>query len=291
MTEAVRLPAVAGLFYEGDARALRADVERHLELPGRARRTATEWRALVLPHAGHVYSGAVCGAGVGAVEFPATVLLLGPNHHGAGAGVALSEAAAWRTPLGDVPLAGGLAEELRRASPLIRTDESAHRREHALEVILPFLQVARPGLSVACLTLGEPELAVCLEVGRAIAEAVTRIEARGERVGIVVSSDLNHYLPRERNREKDDRAIDALLLGDPSELFTRVLLRERISMCGVLPATALLAALKDLPPTRPRLVARADSGDAFGDTGRVVGYAALLWETFTGTNESERKEC
>lgn len=291
MTEAVRLPAVAGLFYEGDARALRADVERHLGAPDGPRRASAAWRALLLPHAGHVYSGAVCGAGVGAVELPATVLLLGPNHHGTGAGVALSGAAAWRTPLGDVPLAAGLAEELRRASSAILTDEAAHHREHALEVILPFLQAARPGLSVACLTLGEPDLSVCLEVGRAVAEAVTRVEARGERVGIVVSSDLNHYLPRERNREKDGRAIDALLRGDPSELFERVLVRERISMCGVLPATALLAALTKLPPTRPRLVARGDSGDAFGDTSRVVGYAALLWETRTEPDGSERKEC
>ena len=291
MTEIVRLPAVAGLFYEGDARALRTDVERYLEAPEKPRRSASEWRALLLPHAGHVYSGAVCGAGVSAVELPATILLLGPNHHGTGSGAALSGAESWRTPLGDVPLAAGLAEELRRASPAIRTDEAAHRREHALEVILPFLQVARPGLSIACVTLGEADLSVCLEVGRAIAEAVTRVETRGERVAIVVSSDLNHYLPRERNREKDDRAIDALHRGDPSELFDRVLLRERITMCGVLPATALLAALRDLPPTRPRLVARADSGDAFGDTGRVVGYAALLWETRTEPDGSERKEC
>lgn len=291
MTEAVRLPAVAGLFYEGDARALRTDVERYLGAPERVRRMAPEWRALLLPHAGHVYSGEVCGAGVGAVELPETVLLLGPNHHGTGSGVALSGATAWRTPLGDVPLAGGLAEELRNASPAIRTDEAAHRREHALEVIVPFLQVARPGLSIACLTLGEPDLSVCLEVGRAVAEAVTRVETRGERVAIVVSSDLNHYLPRERNREKDDRALDALLSGDPAELFARILVRERISMCGVLPATALLAALRHLPPTRPRLVARADSGDAFGDTSRVVGYAALLWEARTEPDGSERKEC
>lgn len=291
MTEAVRLPAVAGLFYEGGARALRTNVEQYLEAPDSPPRPAAAWRALLLPHAGHVYSGAVCGAGVGAVELPSTVLLIGPNHHGTGAGFAISEASAWRTPLGDVPLARGLAEELRAVCPAIRADEEAHRREHALEVILPFLQVARPGLSIACLTLGEPDLSACLEVGRAVAEAVTRVEARGERVGIVVSSDLNHYLPRERNREKDDRAIDALLLGDPSELFSRVLLRERISMCGVLPATALLSALRDLAPTRPRLVARADSGDAFGDTSRVVGYAALLWETRTEPNGSERKEC
>jgi AmmeMemoRadiSam system protein B len=102
-----------------------------------------------------------------------------------------------------------------------------------------------------------------------------------------VSSDLSHYLPRERNREKDDRALDALLAGDPVELFDRVLSRERISMCGVLPATALLEALKSLPPSRPRLLARGDSGNAFGDTSRVVGYAAVIWETRREAGEME----
>ena len=89
---------------------------------------------------------------------------------------------------------------------------------------------------------------------------MSRLEAGGGRVALVVSSDLNHYLPREENRGKDDRALDALLGGDPAELFDRVLLRERISMCGVLPATALLEALRGLPPRRPRIVARGDSG-------------------------------
>jgi hypothetical protein len=116
---------------------------------------------------------------------------------------------------------------------------------------------------------------------------VARLESAGARVALVVSSDLNHFLPREGNRAKDDRAIDALLGGDPAELFDRVLRRERISMCGVLPATALLEALRHLPPTTPRLLARGDSGDASGDTDRVVGYAALVWETVPGTGEKE----
>lgn len=292
MSDSVRLPAVAGLFYEGDARALRADVGSYLSAAPAPRVPAHAWRALLLPHAGHVYSGGVCGAGVGAVELPQTVLLLGPNHHGSGAAVALSGAAAWRTPLGDVPVARSLVEELLAAGAPLRRDDAAHGREHSLEVILPFLQVSRPDVAVACLSIAEPDLDLCLAVGRGVARAVARLEGRGERVALLVSSDMNHYLPRERNREKDDRALDALLRGDPAELFDRVLLRERISMCGVLPATALLEALRGLPPAVPRLLARADSGDASGDTSRVVGYAAVLWESRldTGTEERERME-
>ena len=291
MSGSVRPPAVAGLFYEGGARALRTEVERYLSATPGPRLAAEAWRAVLLPHAGHVYSGVVCGAGLAGVELPPALLLVGPNHHGEGEGVSLSDAGAWRTPLGDVPRADGLARELLDASPAIRLDDRAHRKEHSLEVILPFLQVARPDAAVACLSLGEPDLDLCREVGRAIAAAVGRREAAGERVAIVVSSDLNHFLPRERNREKDERALDALLAGDPVELFDRVLLRERISMCGVLPATALLEALRALPPTAPRLVARGDSGDAFGDASRVVGYAAVLWENRMATDGSERKEC
>jgi len=287
LSETVRLPAVAGLFYEGDARALRAEVEGYLSVASAPRLPAAAWRAILLPHAGHVYSGGICGAGVGAVELPSTVLLIGPNHHGEGAGVALSDAPAWRSPLGDVPVARALVDELVAAGPSLRLDGRAHQREHSLEVIVPFLQAARPDISIAFLSLGEPDLDVCLGVGRAVARAVTRLEAGGERVALVVSSDLNHYLPRGKNRVKDDRALEALMGGDPVELFERVLLRERISMCGVLAATALLAALRNLPATRARLVARGDSGDAFGDTSRVVGYAAVLWESCTKPEEME----
>ena len=287
MSEAVRTPAVAGLFYEAGARALRTEVTGYLSGAAPPRIPEAAWRALLLPHAGHVYSGAVCGAGVGAVEVPGTVLLLGPNHHGEGAAVALSDAAAWRTPLGDAPVARGLVEELLAAGAGIRLDGAAHAREHSLEVIVPFLQASRPDVSISCLSLGEPDLDACLEVGRAVARAVTRLEAAGGRVALVVSSDLNHYLPREANRRKDDRALGALLGGDPVELFDRVLSRERISMCGVLPATALLSALRALPHVVPRVLARGDSGDAFGDTSRVVGYAAVIWEARPATGEME----
>ncbi len=203
---------------------------------------------------------------------------------GSRAANSLSPAAAWRTPLGDVPASAHLAADLLSLCPEIREDEVAHRDEHSLEVILPFLQKAAADLSIVCVSIGEPELALCLAVGDAVAGAVRRAQERGERVAIVVSSDLNHYLPRTQNRMKDDRALAALKGGEPQAFFEAILGRERISMCGVLPATALLRALEILGTAPPRIVAQGDSGDAFGDLSRVVGYAAVLWEAAAGTD-------
>jgi len=278
----VRPPAVAGTFYEAEPARLRLTVDRLLAARRGTPRPAGSWRALLLPHAGHVYSGGIAAAGVASVVWPKTVLLLGPNHHGLGSAAALSPDDAWKTPLGEVPRSEALAKDLLALCPALEEDGVAHRLEHSLEVIVPFLQVAAPGLSMVCVSIGEPDPALCLAVGEAVAGAVQRAEARGESVAVVVSSDLNHFLPRERNRAKDDLALAALRAGDPRAFFTTIHERERISMCGVLPATALLRALQILGTAPAAIVAQGDSGDAFGDLTRVVGYAAVLWEKPAG---------
>ncbi|HEV8268502.1 MAG TPA: AmmeMemoRadiSam system protein B [Thermoanaerobaculia bacterium] len=275
----MRPPAVAGLFYDADPVSLEKTVRQCLSPEPQETLSENEWSAVLLPHAGHVYSGRIAGAAIARLSWPSTVLLIGPNHRGTGARVALSPASAWRTPLGDVPAALELRDELLAASDAIQEDSRAHAEEHSLEVIVPFLQVVSPGSRALFLSIAEPDLPLCLSVGRAVAKAVASAASRGERVALVVSSDLNHYLPREANRKKDDRAVDALLRGDPEELFDRILVEERISMCGVLPATAALEALRRLPPTVPEVVAHGDSGDASGETGRVVGYASIIWKT------------
>lgn len=282
MKKAVRAPAVAGTFYEGAPARLSATVGRLLAPHTAPRVPVNRFRALLLPHAGHVYSGGIAAAGVASVAWPSTVLLLGPNHHGVGAAAALSPFAAWRTPLGDVPANTAVAADLLSLCPEMREDEAAHRNEHSLEVILPFLQKTATDLSIVCVSIGEQDLSLCLAVGDAVAGAVRRAGERGERVAIVVSSDLNHYLPRAQNRMKDDRALTALRGGQPQAFFETILGKERISMCGVLPATALLRALEVLGAAPPRIVAQGDSGDAFGDLSRVVGYAAVLWEAAEG---------
>lgn len=278
MNESVRPSAVAGLFYEAAPERLRNQVERLLGGDRVGRLKADQWRAMLLPHAGYVYSGRLAARAVSSVSWPKRAILLGPNHIGAGARVALSPSDAWQTPLGAIRLDPGLRDGLLGASSAFESDRLAHRDEHSLEVLVPFLQIVSPELSIACVSIGEPDYDLCFEVGRAVAEVVKEAESRGEIVALVVSSDLNHFLARDANRRKDDRAIDALFSGDPRELFDRILVRERISMCGVLPATALLAALKFLGCGPVTVVERGDSADAGGDAGRVVGYASLLWE-------------
>jgi AmmeMemoRadiSam system protein B len=282
LKRSVRPSAVAGTFYEGEPARLSATVGRLLAAYPSPPVPAERFRALLLPHAGHVYSGDIAAAGVASVAWPSTVLLLGPNHHGAGAAAALSPSAAWRTPLGDVPANEAFSADLLSLCREIREDEAAHRDEHSIEVILPFLQKAVPDLSIVCVSIGDPDFTLCLAVGDAVAGAVHRARERGERVAIVVSSDLNHYLPRTQNRVKDDRALAALKAGKPQAFFDTILGRDRISMCGVLAATALLRALEILGAAPPRIVAQGDSGDAFGDLSRVVGYAAVLWESAPG---------
>jgi hypothetical protein len=276
---AVRPAAVAGLFYEADPARLRSEVQRRLrEAAPAASKPAGNWRALLLPHAGHMYSGHIAAKGIAAVSWPRRAILLGPNHRGDGAAAAVSPATAWRTPLGDVPVDRPLLEALLATGPGLEEDPAAHAKEHALEVLLPFLQEVRPDLSIVCISIGEPDLGLCLAVGKAVAHVVREAEGRGEGpIALVVSSDLNHYLARDENRAKDDRALDALLAGDPAGLFSRVLLEESISMCGILPATALLAALGSLPGNTPALLAHGDSADAGGEEDRVVGYASVVW--------------
>ena len=120
--------------------------------------------------------------------------------------------------------------------------------------------------------LGEPSLALCREVGDALAVLCAE---EAEPPLLLASSDMNHYESREIGRAKDDRALARVEALDPEGLF-RTVLTESISMCGFLPATALLFAARARAVGRARVVARADSGDQTGDTSSVVGYAGVI---------------
>lgn len=224
---------------------------------------------VLVPHAGYVYSGAVAGATYARVQIPPRVLILGPNHTGLGAHVALWPGGAWKTPLGEVPIDAPLTERLGR-SPLIEEDRLAHLREHSLEVQVPFLQARRPDVAIAALCLGRLDVEQALELGNAVAEAILESPAL-----IVASSDMSHYVPAELAREKDERALSRLLALDARGLHTTVT-RERISMCGFIPATVMLAAAHALGAKRAELVRYAHSGEVTGDDSSVVAYASAI---------------
>jgi AmmeMemoRadiSam system protein B len=265
---AIRQPAVAGLFYASRPEQLESDVRRFLT----AAAPASPAVGAVVPHAGYVYSGPVAGAVYARVTVPRSAIILCPNHTGRGAPAALDPSDAWRTPLGDVPVARRLAERLLALAPSLELDSEAHRREHSLEVQLPFLQVRRADVEIVPVCLGSASLPLCREVGEAIAAIVLEED---EPPVLLASSDMNHYESRDVGRAKDDLALARIEAVDPEGLFQTVLARS-ISMCGFLPTTALLFAARAIGASRVQVVARRDSGDETGDHSSVVGYAGVV---------------
>ncbi len=269
MAEVVRQPAVAGMFYPADPKALEAELAQLMPV----RRAATV-RAVVVPHAGWMYSGAVAGETYAQVAAPRLAVLLGPNHTGLGVPGALVASGAWRYPGGSVPVARELAAALLAASEDLQEDTRAHVREHALEVQVPFLHRRQPDLQIVPITLGRTDPAFC----RAVGEAVGRVVAGWpEPVLVVDSTDLNHYESQTVSNRKDRLAIDAMLALDPEALWRTVRTHD-ISMCGIAPTQALLWAAPALGIRAARLVRYQTSGDVSGDLARVVGYAGIVLE-------------
>ncbi len=264
----VRSPAVAGAFYDGEAGPLERDVRSHLSPAGPPEPVF----GAIVPHAGFIYSGPVAGAVYARIAVPPTAVILCPNHTGRGAPASVDPSDAWRTPLGDVPVDRRLARRLMELSPSLTEDGASHAREHSLEVQLPFLQVLRPDLSFVPVCLGAPDLDLCREVGRALA---TLAAEETEPPLLLASSDMNHYESREIGRRKDALALARIEALDPEGLF-RTVLSENITMCGFLPATALLFAARASGIGQASVVARRDSGDETGDTSSVVGYAGVI---------------
>jgi len=258
------------MFYEAGAERLETDVESHLQA-GAGEEPGPAFGAIV-PHAGYVYSGPVAGAVYGRLSIPSNAVILCPNHTGRGAPASVEPSEAWRTPLGDVKVNRRLAQRLLDLAPSLEWDAAAHAREHSLEVQLPFLQVLRRDIEFVPVCLGAHDLELCREVGRALA-AIRSEEA--EPPLLLASSDMNHYESRSIGRRKDDRALARIQALDAEGLFTTVL-SEGVSMCGFLPATALLFAAGEAGVSEARLVARRDSGDETGDTTSVVGYAGVI---------------
>jgi AmmeMemoRadiSam system protein B len=224
------------------------------------------------PHAGYVFSGAVAGRTLGSARLPRRILLLGPNHTGLGARLAVWPSGAWHIPGGQLAVDHVLADALMAEDPRFTADTAAHIQEHSLEVLLPFLRALDRETVITPVAVAERDPGVLMELGAAVARV---LGAAGEPVAMVVSSDMSHYVSHERAGELDRQALDAALTLDPRRLYATVA-EKGISMCGVLPMTLALAAAHGLGATEARVVEYATSGEVSGDYDRVVGYAGLL---------------
>jgi MEMO1 family protein len=273
----VREPAVAGRFYADDPAVLRSVVRRHLASPAADHRP-TALAALIAPHAGYRYSGATAGTGwarlaAGRTAPPRRIVLLGPSHRMAvePPGIGVSTAAAWRTPLGDVPLDGAAAAELVEEG-LAAVADDAHASEHSLEVHLPFLLEAFGPVPVVPLVTGG--------CGAGAAAAALRRLWDGDESAVVVSSDLSHYLPEAEARRRDDRTLAAVVEGRVDDIGPE-------DACGRTAIAAVLLAARS-HGVAPSLLAVSTSADTAGDRDRVVGYASVAFTAPPPLTDAER---
>lgn len=257
----VRRAAVAGRFYPRSPHQLRATVDELLA--GARIAPVAAPKAIIVPHAGYIYSGEVAATAFALLRPHADtitrVVLIGPAHYVPFRGLALPTVDAFETPLGIVPLARDAATVLADLAPVVRAD-APHEPEHALEVELPFLQSVLSSFELVPVLTGDatPE---------EVASALGRLWDGSETL-IVVSSDLSHFHDYETARRLDAVTADFVERGDWASLGPG-------NACGYLAIAGLLIET-NRRGLRPQRLALANSGDTIGKRDRVVGYGAWV---------------
>ena len=279
-----RPAAVAGTWYPASAGALAREVDDYVGRVDRDLIPRGHLDAVIAPHAGLMFSGPVgaysYAAAAAAGPFDAAILV-GPSHFVAFDGVALYPSGAFESPLGAAAVDAPLAEALRAASPVIQPLPSAHRREHSLEMQLPFLRRLLPDTPIVPLLMG-------YQTGdtiRALADALTSAGA-SRRVLLVASTDLSHYFDARTAEELDARvqacvaSLDAARLLSLFEQYPEGE-RGRFVACGGGPAIAVMLAARARGARHGRVLKYMHSGQISGDNSGVVGYLAGAMGRFT----------
>jgi AmmeMemoRadiSam system protein B len=217
----LRQTAVAGQFYPADKEFLKRELKKMVVI-GENRQKVL---GLLAPHAGYAYSGACAGLGYGRVILGETVIILGVNHRGYGAPLAVDGNDSWETPLGNVKINMELRSRLVRDSRLFAIDDEAGRLEHSLEVQVPFIQYVSPSTRILPITVAAHRLDDLLAAGKEIARLLTE----NEDLMMVASSDMSHYIAAAKARELDFKAVDRMLHLDAKGLYQTVR-DNRISM-------------------------------------------------------------
>jgi MEMO1 family protein len=258
----VRPPAVAGSFYPGSPDALAVAIRQAFDAAAIPATDAPVPKALIVPHAGYVYSGAIAASAYARILRARTtirrVVLLGPSHRVYVRGLALPGVDAFRTPLGIVPIDAD-ARAIALGVPGVRIDDRAHADEHSLEVQLPFLQSVLDDFTLLPFSVGDAT----------IDEVTGVLDAcwGGPETLVVISTDLSHYHRYDEARTLDARTAAAIVASRPDAVDDR-------DACGAYPLRGLLRMASDRGLSIEQLDLR-NSGDTAGDRHRVVGYGAF----------------
>jgi AmmeMemoRadiSam system protein B/AmmeMemoRadiSam system protein A len=273
-----REPYVAGKFYPADKQVLTNYLEelfKEAKVPTFTNRV----RAIIVPHAGYVYSGKVAAHGFAVLQNQKkykNVFLLGGSHVAAFDGASVYVGDAWKTPLGTVPVNKKIAEELRKID-VFKMDNSPHVTEHSLEVEIPFLQyVLKDSFNIVPISIGTHDHRSLKKIASALQSYFT------EENLFVISTDLSHYPPYNDAVRMDSLVINSILSGDPEKFASQVAENENsnvpnylTAICGYSATYVLLHLVKNSGNLTLQKLYYANSGDVSYDHQRVVGYVAI----------------
>lgn len=261
-TASIRPAAVAGYFYPDDPRVLQMQISEMLSTAVPLEVVHAP-KALVVPHAGYVYSGPVAASGYACAtelrQQVRKVVMLGPAHRAEVRGFALPASQAFATPLGMVKLHHSDWQALQ-ARPDVVVDERPHEFEHCLEVQLPFLQTVLDAFEIVPILVGGA-------TGEQVADLLDQLWGGPETL-ILISSDLSHYHTYDQARSTDRHAVDEVLRMKP--------VLDHQQACGATPINGLIRAAA-AHGLEPHLLDLRNSGDTAGDRSRVVGYASIAF--------------
>jgi len=277
----VREPAVAGKFYPESAAKLKLAIEKFLQdaMPVQVQKPI----AIIVPHAGYIFSGQICADGfkqVGNQNYD-VIVILGTKHTSSDfQKISLYPGDGFHTPLGTALVEKNVISALIKEDPTDCTlDKSLHESEHSVEVIVPFIQVIFPEAKIVPIVVGSQDMQTYIRFGQALANVL-----KNKRALIVASSDLSHYPSAEDANIVDRETLASIAKLDPAAFRATVQAhRDKnipnlgTSACGEAPIMVAIAAAKFLGATRGEVISYANSGDtSVGERSRVVGYGAIV---------------
>jgi AmmeMemoRadiSam system protein B len=269
----IRRAVVAGSWYPGAPAVLSAALDRYLDAADDGPRPLRRVVALVVPHAGLMYSGPVAAHAYRLLRTHPVDLavLVGPSHFVGFDGVSVCRGAGFETPFGIAEIDDAMASSLMGAASIVHEHPPAHAREHSLEMQLPFLKHLAPQARIVPLVMGRQTAATARALGEALGEVL-----QGTSALLVASTDLSHYENAEVAGRLDAIVVDHLARFDADGL-QRALVERPGHACGGGPAVAVMRAARLLGARDAVVLRYADSGDVSGDKSSVVGYVAAAF--------------
>jgi AmmeMemoRadiSam system protein B/AmmeMemoRadiSam system protein A len=265
----IKKPQVSGAFYPATAKILAERIKQFLDWAEVEKQPDKDILALISPHAGYDYSGSVAAYGFKAIKGSSfrTVVIIGPSHYEYFDGISVYPQGAWQTPLGNVAVDTELAQALIDQHPKLSFYEPAFRKEHSVEVQVPFLQIVLDDFKIVPIVTGKLSYENC----QILSQALQKILAQREDVLVIASTDMSHDHPYDEAVKIDNLTIREIERINPQSLYYRLVAGE-YELCGAAPVIATLLYAKEQAAQEVKILEYSNSGDITGDKRRVVGY-------------------